>query len=358
MQSFDELSLPLPIANALKELKFSIPTPIQAKTIPIALTGVDLIGCAQTGTGKTAAFAIPSVVRANEKPGTKVLILTPTRELAEQIIEVIYKLTEFLPHMRMALLIGGASMNRQLRDLKQNPTFIVGTPGRVFDHLDRGTLNLTKVATVILDEADRMLDMGFAPQIDRIFKFLPRERQTLLFSATLPPHIMKLTARYLKNPERVAIGTIGKPISAIQQSSIEVNAGEKNQRILEELGTNSGTTLIFARTKMRTDRLSRFLEKNGISAEAIHGGRSQSQRRRALEAFRNGDTNILVATDVASRGLDIPHIETVINFDLPQSTEDYVHRIGRTARAGAKGAAISFVTPEERGFWKSLKKIA
>jgi ATP-dependent RNA helicase DeaD len=355
MKSFNDVSLPAPLQRALSELKFLTPTPIQSQAIPIGLEGKDLIGCAQTGTGKTAAFVIPIIANLLKSPADRALIITPTRELADQVSEVCLKLMRHQKTMNgIALLIGGMSMQRQVRALDRDPSIIIATPGRLNDHLERGNVNITKVKIVVMDEADRMLDMGFAPQIAEIFKQVPKDRQTLLFSATLPKNIMKLVGQYMTNPERVSVGDTEKPISKIVQKHLEMSGAEKKERLIKELNSREGLILVFARTKMRTDRLARNLRDAKIECVQIHGGRTQSQRMAALDIFRKGEARIMIATDVAARGLDIPAISLVINFDLPQTAEDYIHRIGRTARAGAEGEALSFVTPEERGFWKSL----
>ena len=355
MKSFNDISLPEPLQRALSELKFHTPTPIQASAIPIALEGKDLIGCAQTGTGKTAAFTIPIVAHLLSGSDSRALIITPTRELADQVAEVCAKLSRYVKGMNgIALLIGGMSMQRQTRALYRDPKIIVATPGRLNDHLQRDNVNIKKVRIVVMDEADRMLDMGFAPQIAEIFKHVPKERQTLLFSATLPKNIMKLVGQYMNNPERVSAGEVEKPVSRIVQKHLEMNGSEKKDKLISELKNRQGLVLVFARTKMRTDRLAKSLRAQQIECVQIHGGRTQSQRMTALDVFRKGETRIMIATDVAARGLDIPAISHVINFDLPQTSEDYIHRIGRTARAGAAGEALSFVTPEERGFWKSI----
>jgi ATP-dependent RNA helicase RhlE len=354
MNSFDELSLAAPLKRALEALQFTAPTPIQASTIPVALKGRDIIGCAQTGTGKTAAFVLPILNQMLESPAKRALVLAPTRELAVQIEKVIFDFTRFAKQIRTSLVIGGASMNTQFRTLRNDPSFVIATPGRLIDHMERGSIQLENFDVMILDEADRMLDMGFAPAIEVIFRSLPEERQTLLFSATLPPAILKLTSRFLKNPERVTVGSTEPNTDKIKMSHIQVIQTEKNDRVLEEIKKRSGTVLVFARTQIRTERLANFLAKSGVRAGAIHGGRTQSQRLFALNQFRNGATPVLVATDVASRGLDIPQIELVVNYDLPQSREDFVHRVGRTARAGAEGEAISFVTPEESRQWRDV----
>ncbi len=357
MKNFSELSLAPQIEKALKAMSFETPTPIQAEAIPAALLGRDVLACAQTGTGKTAAFAIPMISKLVEKKDSMALILVPTRELAVQVSEVIRQLTLHLPLIRTVSLIGGMSMQPQLRALARGYKIIVATPGRLLDHMDRRTVSLAKLSILTLDEADRMLDMGFAPQLRQIFKHLPHEYQTLLFSATLPPNIMEITSNILENPVQVKIGAVSTAAPKITQKTKELKGDEKNNAILEEINARQGSILIFARTQARTDRLARYLEKYAVPVARIHGGRSQGQRTRALDDFRTETVRILVATDIAARGIDIDHVAHVINYDLPQVAEDYIHRIGRTARAGREGEALSLVAPEERGLWKEIQKL-
>ncbi|MEE8206568.1 MAG: DEAD/DEAH box helicase, partial [Nitrospinaceae bacterium] len=252
------------------------------------------------------------------------------------------------------LLIGGMSMRPQIDKLRRGVRLVVATPGRLLDHLDRRTLDLKSLDVLVLDEADRMLDMGFAPQLNKILPYLPKMRQTLLFSATLPANIEQLSARYLTHPVRVTVGAVSRPVEKIQQSIVETTAARKNETLVDELHARKGSVLIFARTKARTDRVARHLQKYGHSVTRLHGDRTQGQRNSAVAGFRDGRFRILVATDIAARGIDISHIANVINYDLPHVPEDYVHRIGRTARAGAEGQAISFVTPEDRGQWRAI----
>jgi ATP-dependent RNA helicase DeaD len=357
MKTFQELNLPASLEKALKMMQFTTPTPIQAKAIPIALTERDIIGCAQTGTGKTAAFCIPMITRLLKEPNKTSLILVPTRELAMQIEDVLRKLTSKSPELKLALLIGGASMDRQMRALHNKPRIIVATPGRLMDHLARKTASLAHVGVVVLDEADRMLDMGFAPQLNKILQSIPKDRQTLLFSATLPNDIEKMAAKWLKNPERVTVGEVSRASSQISHSVVQTTTNGKNNTLLDELNAREGSVLIFARTKHRTDRLANYLAGFGHPVTRIHGDRSQGQRNMAIRGFRNGDFRIMVATDIAARGLDISHIAHVINYDLPQVPGDYIHRIGRTGRAGAEGQAICLLTPEDRQQWKSISRL-
>jgi len=357
MNSFQELQLPAELSTALARMNFTVPTPIQAEAVPVGLSGRDLIPSAETGSGKTAAFGIPLIARLIETPSATALVLAPTRELAVQIIHVIKDLAAALPRFQAALLIGGVPMGGQLRALAQHPRVIVATPGRLVDHIERGSVRLDRCAVLVLDEADRMLDMGFAPQLGRIRRVLPRTRQTLLFSATLPPDIEALAAEWLTEPARVAIGQVSRPVERIEQQVIETLAEAKNDVLLRELDGREGSILIFARTKRRTDRLARTLSSAGLRVAHIHGDRSQGQRQKALEGFRDGRYSILVATDIAARGLDIPEIAHVVNYDLPMVPEDYVHRIGRTARAGRHGAALALVSPDERSMWRAIVRL-
>lgn len=357
MQSFKDLTLPLPLERALAAMNYSQPTPIQSKAIPVALTGRDLIGCAQTGTGKTAAFCIPLITDLLKDQRRTALILVPTRELAIQIEEVLKNLLKFLPEIRGVMLIGGAAMNPQIKALARKPRIVVATPGRLTDHLRRRTISLASAEILVLDEADRMLDMGFAPQLNEILRFVPKNRQTLMFSATLPPEIQKLAAKYLKNPERVTVGAVSQPVAKIVQSVIQTTHSAKNELLVDELNARKGSVLIFARTKRRTDKVARLLGDWGYKVSRIHGDRSQKQRVDAIDGFRSGKFRILVATDIAARGIDISHIAHVINYDLPSVPEDYIHRIGRTARAGADGNAVSFVTPEEKVQWRDISRL-
>jgi ATP-dependent RNA helicase DeaD len=354
MQDFNELQLQEPIAKALQAMKFEKPTPIQAQSIPAGLDRKDIIACAQTGTGKTAAFSIPIVDRLLKHPQKSALILVPTRELAAQVTEVLRDITRFTPGIKGVMLIGGMSMRPQIDKLRRGVRLVVATPGRLLDHLERRTLKMDSLDILVLDEADRMLDMGFAPQLNKILPYLPKERQTLLFSATLPGNIEQLSARYLSNPIRVTVGAVSRPVEKIQQSIVETTAAGKNETLVDELLAREGSVLVFARTKARTDRVAKHLQKYGHSVTRIHGDRTQGQRNSAVAGFRDGRFRIMVATDIAARGIDISHIANVINYDLPHVPEDYVHRIGRTARAGAEGQAISFVTPEDRGQWRAI----
>lgn len=354
MEHFNELKLPSFLMKALKKMNFERPTPIQAQAIPAALGGRDLIGCAQTGTGKTASFCVPLLTQLAQSPKSTALILAPTRELGIQILEVLKKLTEFAPEIKTTLLIGGTPMQPQMRQLQKKPRIIVATPGRLVDHLNRRSVHFRDLAFLVLDEADRMLDMGFAPQLNQILPHLPKQRQTLFFSATLPTDIENLSQKYLRDPIRITVGQVSRVQEKINQNLVQTTAGKKNDVLLDELNARSGSVLIFARTQIRTDRLARFLEEYGHAVARLHGGRTQGQRNSAVSGFRDGKFRILVATDIAARGIDISHIAHVINYDLPQATEDYVHRIGRTARGGAQGEALSLITPEDHSAWRQI----
>ena len=357
MNSFQELNLPKPLSRAIEGMSFTTPTPIQAQSIPVALSGRDILACAQTGSGKTAAFAIPILSKLLEKPDQMMLILVPTRELSTQVTDVFRQLCFHSPSIRVVSLIGGVSMQPQLRALSKGHHVIVATPGRLVDHLERKSITLQKLSMLVLDEADRMLDMGFAPQLKQIFKYLPKERQTLLFSATLPAHIQELANSLLKSPAQIRIGAVSSAVPTIQQSTKHVIQTEKNNAILDEINARQGSILIFGRTQRRVDRLAKYLASYGVETGRIHGGRTQGQRNRALDDFRSEKTRVLVATDIAARGIDIDHVAHVINYDLPQVAEDYVHRIGRTARAGRKGEALSLISAEEKPLWKEIEKL-
>ncbi|MDP2206315.1 MAG: DEAD/DEAH box helicase [Alphaproteobacteria bacterium] len=354
MKDFSTLGLPQQLEDSLKRMKFATPTPIQAKAIPIALKGRDILGSAQTGTGKTAAFGIPLIERLLTSEKTTALVMTPTRELATQVQKALLEMLGHGTGIKSALLIGGDSMYRQLNQLKGRPRLIVGTPGRITDHLERRSVHLRDCGFLVLDETDRMLDMGFGVQIDRILKHMPKERQTLLFSATLPPYIIEIAKKYLHMPERIAVGDVHSPIENIKQEMVKLNAAEKYKALSEHLSRREGSVIVFVKTKHGADRMATKLQRDGHKAEAIHGDLKQSKRDRVIADFRDKEYRILVATDVAARGLDIPHIEHVINYDLPQVAEDYIHRIGRTARAGKTGEAVIFVTPEDGVKWKAI----
>jgi ATP-dependent RNA helicase DeaD len=356
MKSFQDMSLPVEVQKALTALNFSDPTPIQALTIPLASEGKDFMACAETGSGKTAAYAIPTVVSLLADKEKHALILAPTRELAQQIADFFRGLIKYSDGLSVTALIGGADIYTQFRSLKKNPRILVATPGRLTDHLIRKSVKLDKTEILVLDEGDRMLDMGFAPQLDEILKYLPKKRQTSLFTATLPDKVRKLAERYLTNPEQVNVGRISLPVLTIKQSVVEMTSHEKENRLVDELNKREGSVIVFAKTKIRVDKLTRVLDSYGFKVDLIHGGRSQGQRNRALANFRAGKSRILCATDVASRGIDIPSVAHVINVDIPMMIEDYVHRIGRTGRNGASGEAVTFVAPEDYRSWMMIAK--
>ncbi|MFL1671641.1 DEAD/DEAH box helicase [Paenibacillus thiaminolyticus] len=348
MKTFVEFGLEPKLLQAITELGFEEATPIQEKAIPVAMTGRDLIGQAQTGTGKTAAFGIPLISKIDPSEERVVaLVMTPTRELAIQVAEEIGKLTRF-KGVRSLPIYGGQDIGRQIRALKKHPQIIIGTPGRLLDHINRKTIRLDHVQTVVLDEADEMLDMGFMEDITSILSLVPEERQTMLFSATMPPNIQKLANQFLRDPEHVSV--MPKQVSAplIEQAYIEVPERVKFDALSRLLDMESPElAIVFGRTKRRVDELSEALQKRGYSADGLHGDLSQNQRDNVMRKFRDGSIDVLVATDVAARGLDVSGVTHVINFDLPQDPESYVHRIGRTGRAGKEGSAWSFVTPRE-----------
>ena len=355
--NFNELPIENKLKDSIKFADFKTPTPIQSKSIPISLKGQDILGTAQTGTGKTLAFTIPMINKLILDKNAMALIICPTRELASQVMDTVLKLNIREIGIGNALLIGGESMQKQLKKLKKRARIIVGTPGRINDHLKRQSLNLSKVSYLVLDETDRMLDMGFTPQIELILKFIPKNHQTLLFSATLPNNILKISEKYLNNPERVAVGSLSSPIEKIKQETFQVTQDKKYHELINQLVERSGSILVFVKTKHGADKIVKRLKYDGHSADAIHGNLRQSKRDRVISGFRNGKSRILVATDVAARGLDIPLIQHVINYDLPQVPEDYIHRIGRTGRAGKEGSALTFLTPSDRSMWNSISRL-
>ncbi|MDG1162111.1 MAG: DEAD/DEAH box helicase [Burkholderiales bacterium] len=357
MNKFEEMGLPKEIIATLSEMKFSEPTPIQEEAIPHAMKGKDILGSAQTGTGKTAAFGIPLIARLMSNPKGSALVMTPTRELATQVLTQLRLMLGRSRDIKTALLIGGDSMSKQIRQIRDRPRIIVGTPGRINDHLDRGILKLKHADFLVLDETDRMLDAGFTVQIEKVMTFLAPQRQTLLFSATVAPNIARIAEKYLNDPVRVSVSKSSTPAPNIKQDTIKVSDGEKYTSLLTSLDERDGSIIVFVKTKRGTEKMAKRLQKEGHSAEAIHGDLKQSKRDRVIASFRKMKYRILVATDVAARGLDIPHIEHVINYDLPQCAEDYVHRIGRTARAGATGSALSFITPADRGKWGAIDRL-
>lgn len=356
MKNFNEAKIPPPLIHRLEQIGFTTPTSIQAQAIPPALQGSDILGSAQTGTGKTAAFGIPLVTHLLNNAQGSSLVLLPTRELALQVMKALEQFTD-KSKIYTALLIGGEDMRRQLNQLKAKPRLIVGTPGRVNDHLTRGTLKLGDTNFLVLDEVDRMLDMGFGMQLDAIAKYLTAKRQTLMFSATMPKNIQKLSVKYLNNPVRISVGSTHTPTENIKQEHVKLSDSEKYPRLLEEFDSRTGSIIVFIKTKYAADAMAKKLCKLGHKAGALHGDLRQKKRTQVTENFRKQNYRILVATDIAARGLDIPHIQHVINYDLPQCPEDYIHRIGRTARAGATGKAMNFLSPSEGGKWKAIQRL-
>ena len=343
--SFHNLGLDAPIIKVLDQLKFVIPTPIQAQAIPDGLKGEDIIGVAQTGTGKTLAFSLPIIQRLIRHGGGG-LILLPTRELAIQAEEMLQKVARSFG-LRTAMIIGGAPMGNQIRDLRRKPHVVIGTPGRIIDHIEKKTINLSEVSILVLDEADRMLDMGFEPQIRKILQVVPKDRQTMLFSATMPNNIVKIATQYMKRPTHVEVARQGSTAEGVDQE-IYIVARNQKMRLLEMmLKQYEGTVLVFSRTKYGAKKICRDVNRMGSTAAEIHSNRSLPQRRQALEGFKRGKYRVLVATDIAARGIDVHDIALVVNYDVPEYAEDYIHRIGRTGRAGKKGRAITFIMPSQ-----------
>ncbi len=357
MTGFSVFGLPETLLTALDKIGFNEPTPIQAQAIPYAMKGQDVLGTASTGTGKTAAFALPMINHLLKSPKSVALVMTPTRELATQVLSTMEPLLLMHRDLHTACLIGGDSMGKQLGQLNRRPRLIVGTPGRINDHLSRGSLWLDRADFLVLDETDRMLDMGFGVQIEKIIVKMAKPRQTLMFSATLPKEIISMAQQYLKSPQRVSVGTINKPALNIKQVQVNTTEGEKYNELLDQLKAREGSVVVFVKTRHGAARLAKKLCGEQHGADAIHGDLQQKKRERVIQAFRDSKFRVLVATDVAARGLDIPHIAHVINYDLPQCPEDYIHRIGRTARAGALGEAVSLLTPADFAKWRAITKL-
>jgi ATP-dependent RNA helicase RhlE len=356
--TFESLNLNPVLLKAVSELGFEHPTPIQEKAIPHVLTGGDLIGCAQTGTGKTAAFLLPILHRLmlGQRGGTRVLVLEPTRELAAQVEDDFRDLGKHT-HLRAASVYGGVGFGPQTQALRQGYDIIIATPGRLLDHMGQGHANFDRLQVFVLDEADRMMDMGFMPDLRRIIQKLPRKRQTLFFSATMPPEIERLAREILHEPHSIDVGRRPTPAAGITHAVYPVAQTQKTALLTLLLRTPGlQSVLVFTRTKHRADRLADQLQQRGFNVECIHGNRSQGQRERALDRFRDGKASVLVATDIAARGLDIEDISHVINYDVPNTAEDYVHRIGRTARAQALGDAFTLVSFEETAAMQEIEK--
>ena len=344
------------LQKALKRMLITVPTPVQARAIPPALEGKDVLATAQTGTGKTFAFLLPMVVYLLKNTSENALILSPTRELAQQTQEELKKLLDEEHPLQTALIIGGDNIHKQYADLRKHPRVIIATPGRLIDHIGRKSVNLTATHFLVLDETDRMLDMGFIDDMRRIVTLLSSERQTLLFSATLPQEIVSLASEFLTAPVRVKVGETVSAGARVLQEVVYLDIREKLPQLLHELNARNGSILIFTKTKHGAERLAKELKRYGQKANALHGELRQNRRRQVLSFFKDGTVRVLVATDLAARGLDVSHIEHVVNYDLPQCAEDYIHRVGRTGRAGAVGSAISFVTEPEK--WKEICRVA
>lgn len=350
IESFEALNISRALCERLAQLKITIPTDIQAAAIPFALQGRDVIGLAQTGTGKTLAFGLPMAM--NLRPGEVALVLAPTRELAQQIAESLDRLG-----LRCCLVVGGASMHRQIQELRRKPQVIVATPGRLIDHMNQKTVRLDRIVMAVLDEGDRMLDMGFAPAIQRILGETPRDRQTLLFSATMPDAVANLARQFMCDPERIEANPAGEASALIEHSVLYLPFEEKGEMLASMLHEHEGSILVFARTRHGARKLAKQINARGHRAAEIHSDRTLAQRREAIDGFKTGRYRILVATDIAARGIDVKGISLVLNYDLPDQPEDYVHRIGRTGRAGASGLAVSFALLEQTRLVREIEKI-
>jgi len=357
MHSFNQLNLSSDSLKILKGLKFENPTPIQEKVIPVALQGNDVMGTAQTGSGKTLSYILPIIEKLRKNVNDKFLILAPTRELSEQVFSVA---KIFLGHgkpFKAINLIGGKGIFSQINQLKKNPQIIIGTPGRINDLLERKSFNLYKCSLVVLDEMDRMLDMGFGFQVDKILKQVGKNRQMIMLSATIPVQIRKVSSKYLNNPVNISIENNDVIETNIKQKVINTIPNEKVNELINQIDLRKGSILIFVKTKIGVDKLVKKLKANSVKASALHGGMRQNKRSKIMQDFRDERFRILIATDIASRGLDVPHIEHIINYDMPQAPEDFIHRIGRTARAGSVGEAVSFLTQKDTRIWRSIERL-
>jgi ATP-dependent RNA helicase RhlE len=361
--TFTDLNISEPILKALADKNYEEPTPIQEQAIPVALEGRDLLGIAQTGTGKTAAFAIPVIQQLNQpldkgrKREISALVLTPTRELAIQIDECFTDYARYT-NLRCAVIFGGVNQRPQVERLKQGVDILIATPGRLLDLINQKHINLGSIRHFVLDEADRMLDMGFIHDIKRLLPLLPKRKQTLFFSATMPPSIDQLSRTILYKPVKVESAPVASVVDTIEQHLFFVEKPEKGELLFSLLsGRKDKSVLIFSRTKHGADKIARTLTKKGVGCEAIHGNKSQGARQRALTNFKSGATKVIVATDIAARGIDIANLEVVINYDLPDVAETYVHRIGRTGRAGNRGTALTFCAQEERVMLRDIQKL-
>ncbi|HEY9279240.1 MAG TPA: DEAD/DEAH box helicase [Eoetvoesiella sp.] len=364
--TFSDIGLHPGILQAVAATGYTTPTPIQAQAIPIVMDGRDVMGAAQTGTGKTAAFTLPILHRMMPFANTsasparhpvRALILTPTRELADQVSDSVIQYSKFIP-LRSAVVFGGVDIGPQRDALRRGCEILIATPGRLLDHIEQKNVNLSQVGIMVLDEADRMLDMGFLPDLDRIVRLLPAQRQGLLFSATFSNEIRKLGRSYLKNPAEIEVAARNATAENVTQIAYPLSGDDKRAAVVHLVKSRGfNQVIVFSNTKLGTSRLARQLERDGVKAESIHGDKSQLDRMKALEAFKAGELEVLVATDVAARGLDVAGVPCVINYDLPYNAEDYVHRIGRTGRAGASGEAIAFFAPDEERFLLDIEKL-
>ncbi len=361
--TFKELNISEPILRALVDKKYETPTPIQEQAIPVVLTGRDLLGIAQTGTGKTAAFAIPIIQQLdrkypqNQKREIQALILTPTRELAIQIDECFADYAKYT-NLRHTVIFGGVNQNPQVQKLKKGTDILIATPGRLLDLISQKHISLEHIRHFVLDEADRMLDMGFIHDIKRLLPLLPKRKQTLFFSATMPAAITSLSKSILYKPAKVEVAPVSSVVDIIEQRLYFVEKPQKSELLIDILGKEKGkAALVFSRTKHGADKIARVLNKKGIGCEAIHGNKNQNARQRALTNFKSGRTRVIIATDIAARGIDIANLELVINYDLPDIPETYVHRIGRTGRAGHSGTALTFCSSEEYPMVQDIQKL-
>ncbi|MDD7909590.1 DEAD/DEAH box helicase [Pseudovibrio exalbescens] len=363
LSEFEGLGLSKPLLLALEKKEYGEPTPIQRQAIPIVLEGHDLLGLAQTGTGKTAAFSLPLLQRLNESRfrasprGVRSLILAPTRELADQIATSVKGYAGRLP-IQVGCVVGGVPMLRQIRAIQRGLDVLVATPGRLMDLHRRGAVHFDDLEVFVLDEADQMMDMGFIHVLTEIAALLPKERQSMFFSATMPNEIAKLADKFLTNPQEVSVAPPATTVESVEQKLAHLREDQKGKLLLKLLGQEEvSRVIVFTRTKHRANKVAKFLAANNVTAEAIHGNKSQPQRIKTMEAFKGGRLKVLVATDIAARGIDVSDVSTVINYDMPNVDENYVHRIGRTARAGKEGQAFSFVIPEERGILKTVERL-
>jgi len=356
MTKFSSFGLSDILVDTLTSMGVTVPTPIQEQAIPFVLSGRNVLASAQTGTGKTIAYAIPMLQQLINNPTDTALVLVPTRELAIQVRDAIRQMIGKKEGLRLALIIGGEPMMKQFSQLKANPRIIIGTPGRTIDHLKRRSLNLKSTKFWVLDETDRMLDMGFSIQLEEIAQYLPEERQTMMFSATLPKSIMRLAHMYLTaDHERVSVDIDTKASKNITQEVIRISQGQKYPELLTQLNAREGSVIIFVKTKRSADQLAEKLYDEGHTVDAFHGDLRQRKRELVVRNFRNGRNRVLVCTDIAARGLDIPHVKHVINYDLPQCPEDYIHRIGRTGRAGAEGHSLCLIGPDDNRLWRAIE---